>query len=117
MKNSPFKKPKQVLVFNGAQVLIAVFRSLNTASEISGGNLQAISFSCTGRYISTGGFYYRHLHPNIEIEMADLDNLKLPDYDRMCGADRKYHTVKKMAKKRKGKTLKQEIENGYENQD
>ena len=115
MKNSPFKKPKQVLVFNGAQILVAVFRSLNTASEISKGNLQAISFSCTGKYISTGGFYFRHLHPNIEIEMTDLDSLKLSDYDRMCGAERKYHTIKKMAKKRKGKTLKQTIEDEKQN--
>lgn len=100
MRKSKFKEPKTVLVFNGAQVLIAIVRSLHSASLLSGGNLQAISFSCTGKYISTGGFYYRHVHPEIIIEIGDLDNLKLKDYDKMCGEKRRYHSVREMAKKR-----------------
>jgi hypothetical protein len=100
MRKSKFKEPKNVLVFNGARVLIAVVRSLHSASLLTGGNLQAISFCCTGKYISTGGFYFRHLHAEIEIEMGDLDTLKIEDYDTMCGAQRRYHSVREMAKKR-----------------
>lgn len=101
MRKHNLKKSKKVLVFNGAKVLIAVCRSLHSASLLSGGNTQAISFACTGKYISTGGFYYRHIHPDIEIELDDLDNLKLQDYDRMCNyTDRKYYTIKQMAKMR-----------------
>jgi hypothetical protein len=100
MRKSNFKEPKNVLVFNGARVLIAVVRSLHSASTLSSGNLQAISFACTGRYISTGGFYFRHVHPDIEIEMNDLDNLKLEDYDHLCGTKRRYHSVREMARKR-----------------
>jgi hypothetical protein len=100
MRKSKFKEPKNVLVFNGARALIAIVRSLHSASAFSGGNLQAISFCCTGKYISTGGFYFRHVHPEIEIETGDLDNLKLEDYDNMCGVDRRYHSVREMAKKR-----------------
>lgn len=37
-----------VLIFNGAQVLVAVTRSLHSAAELTKGNLQAISFCCTG---------------------------------------------------------------------
>jgi hypothetical protein len=100
MRKSKFKEPKNVLVFNGARVLIAIVRSLHSASVFSGGNLQAISFCCTGKYISTGGFYFRHVHPEIEIEISDLDNLKLEDYDNLCGEERRYHSVREMAKKR-----------------
>ncbi len=101
MKRSPFHQPKQVLIFNGACVLIGITRSLRSASEISGGNAQAISFACTGKYISAGSLYYRHVHPDIEIEMSDLDSLKLQDYDKMCNIDRRYHSVREMARRRK----------------
>lgn len=40
-----------VLIFNGAQVLVAVTRSLHSAAELTKGNLQAISFCCTGKYV------------------------------------------------------------------
>lgn len=105
-KNSPFRKPKQVLVFNRSQVLIAVVRSLHSAKDLSKGNLQSISFSCTGKYISTGGFYFRHIHPDIEIDLTDLGVLKLQDYDGMCGeTDRRYHTVREMTRMKKQKEL------------
>lgn len=100
MRKSKFKEPKNVLIFNGARVLISITRSLQAASLLTGGNLQAISFCCLGKYISTGGFYYRHIHPDIEIDLTDLDKLNLEDYDEMCGEKRRYHTVREMAKKR-----------------
>ncbi len=101
MRKSKFKQPKTVLVFNGARVLIAIIRSLHTASNLTGGNAQAISFCCTGKYVSTGGLYFRHIHPEIEIEITDLDTLRLDDYDEMCSDKREYHTVREMAKMRK----------------
>lgn len=101
MRKSKFKEPKPILVFNGARVLISIFRSLHSAADFSGGNLQAISFSCTGKYISTGGYYFRHISPDIEIEISDIDTLNLLEYDKMCGYKRKYHSVKDMAKRKK----------------
>lgn len=101
MKRSPFRQPKQVLIFNGAYVLIAITRSLRSASEISGSNAQAISFACSGKYISASNLYYRHVHPDIEIEVSDLDTLKLQDYNKMCSVDRRYHSVREMARRRK----------------
>ena len=106
MRRSNFKEPKNVLVFNGARILIAIVRSLHSAAEFSTCNLQAISFSCTGKYISTGGFYFRHFHPEIEIEIQGLDNLKLEEFDIMCGQKRRYHSVRDMAKKRNTKKCK-----------
>ncbi|WP_018667178.1 hypothetical protein [Bacteroides gallinarum] len=89
-----------VLIFNGAQVLVAVTRSLHSAAELTKGNLQAISFCCTGKYVCSGGLYFRHLHPDVEIEMPDLGTLQLKDYDALCGERRTYYPVKKMARKR-----------------
>ena len=71
MRRSTFKRPKMVLIFNGAQVLVAVTRSLHSAAELTKGNLRAISFCCTGKYVCSGGLYFRHLHPDVEIELAD----------------------------------------------
>lgn len=100
MRNSAFNTPKAVLVFNGSQVLIAITRSLHSAAELTGGNLQSISFCCTGKYASSGGFYYRHIHPNVEIELSDLGTLQLKEYDKMCGEKRVYYSAKQMARKR-----------------
>lgn len=116
MRKSKFKEPKVVLVFNGARVLIAIVRSLHSASLLSGGNLQSISFVCTGRYISTGGYYFRHVHPDIEIEVGDLDTLKLEDYDKMCGTERRYHSVREMAHKRSRQEKKSKSNNNVEDE-
>ena len=120
MKNSQFQLPKKVLIFNSSRVLIAMARSLHSASELTGGNLQSISFSCTGRYVSAGGYYYRHIHPDIHISMEDLDVLKLPDYDARCGVKRRYHSLREMnrrqrlEKKRKGQHERKEEESHEE---
>ena len=98
--NGFLRDAKQVLVFNGAFTLVAIVRSVKSTYDLTNGNLQAISNACTGRFISTGGFYFRHTDPTIEIEMNDIGTLKLQDYDQMCGVERKYHTVRCMAKKR-----------------
>lgn len=100
MTKSYLKEPKMVLVFNGARVLIGISRSMHSAALMTGSNLQAISFCCSGKYISTNGFYFRHVHPDIEIEITDLDTLKLEEYDQMCGQQRRYHPVREMARKR-----------------
>lgn len=96
----PFLPSKQVLIFNGAYILVAIARSLHSAAEFSGINLQAISYACTGKYVATGGFYFRHVHPDVEIELSDIDTLKLQEYDHLCGVTRRYFTTREMAHKR-----------------
>lgn len=115
MRNSSFCRPKAVLIFNGAQTLIAITRSLHSAAELTGGNLQSISFCCTGKYASSGGFYFRHIHPDVEIELSDLGTLPLQQYDQMCGEDRIYYTVKQMARKRALLDKKKKNESKNEN--
>lgn len=120
MENSQFQRPKKVLIFNSSRVLIAIVRSLHSASELTGVNPQSISFSCTGRYVSAGGYYYRHVHPDVETKTEDLDELKLPEYDKRCGEKRRYHTLREMNRRHKRdalrkKAVKQNIpEKGHE---
>ena len=42
-------------------------------------------------------FDYRQLHPDILLEMDDLDELTLKEYDDLCGVNRKYISTRKMA--------------------
>lgn len=100
MAKSKFREPKLVLVFNGAKILISVTRSMHSAAQMTGTSLQAIAFCCSGKYIATRGLYFRHIHPDIEIEFADLDRLRLDEYDGMCNEKRRYYTVRVMAHKR-----------------
>jgi hypothetical protein len=96
-KKQKYLDAKNVLIFNmSRQVLIAVVRSLHSAAELTNGNLQAISFACTGKYIASGGYYFRHIHPDVEINMNSLDVLKVKEYDKMCGEERQYYTKKQI---------------------
>ena len=97
MRTSKFKRPNKVLVFNGARVLVAVVRSLCSAAELTNNRASAAHNCCTGKTIRSGLYYYRQLHPDVLIEMDDLDCLKLEEYDKMCGDERKYITTSKMA--------------------
>lgn len=118
MRNSPFRRPIPVLIFNPAQTLIAIARSLHSAAELTRGNLQSISFCCTGKYASSNGFYFRHIHPKVEVEMSDLGTLQLQEYDKLCGEKRIYYSTKQMTHKRelldkkKNKKNEEEQQNG-----
>lgn len=91
---------KIVLVFNRSFNLVAIGRSVHSVAEMTGSNLQSVSFACTGRYISTNGYYFRHLDPNIEVDLTDLCGLKLQEYDRLCGVERRYHSTRELARRR-----------------
>ncbi|MBF0648573.1 hypothetical protein IR083_07060 [Dysgonomonas sp. GY75] len=43
------------------------------------------------------GYYFRHVSPDILIELEDLNNLKLEEYDKMCGEKRNYHPSRQVA--------------------
>ena len=97
MRRSKFKRPCKVLIFNGARVLVAIVRSLHCAAELTHENKSAIHNCCTGKSVRSGVYYYRQLHPDILLEMDDLDNLTLKEYDDLCGVKRKYISTRKMA--------------------
>lgn len=95
-----FLKSKPVLVFNGAHILISIFRSVRSTSEFSGVSAQSISFACNGKQVSAGNFFFRHLHPDVEIEPYDIGSLMLKDYDSLCRVKRPYHTARAMTRKK-----------------
>ena len=88
--NSTFRHPKQVLLFGHTRILVAIFKSMQSCAEITGTSVKTVSRAWKGEYAQAAGFYFRRLHPDVEIEMADLDTLPLEEYDRLCGEVRRY---------------------------
>lgn len=109
MGRNSFKPAKHVLVFNGAKTLVAKVSSLQSTAKIFFTTPQAISFACSGKYISSNSYYFRHEHGNVQIEDEDFGKLNLLEYDRMCGEKRRYHSIRAMAHKHK--TIEQEYKN------
>lgn len=105
-----FHQSKQVLIFNGALTLIAIARSVRSASELSGFTLQSISHACRKRSGTIGNHYYRHIHSDVEIEMEDLGSLNLKSYDQMCNCVGKYYSVREIARKKKEKNRNKETD-------
>ena len=97
MRRSKFRRPQTTLIFNGARVLIAIVRSLNSAAELTHTLPASIYNCCIGKNVRSGVYYYRQLHPDILVDLSDLDNLKLEEYDSLCGDQRKYISTKEMA--------------------
>lgn len=97
MRRSKFRRLNKVLVFNGARVLVAVIRSLCSAAELTHNRASAVYNCCTGKAARSGLYYYRQLHPDVLIEMDDLDSLTLDEYDNLCGVERKYLSTRRMA--------------------
>lgn len=87
---SSFRHPEQVLVFSHTRVLAAIFKSMQSCAEIVGTSVKTVSRACKGEYATAAGFYFRRLHPDIEVDTADLDTLRVEAYDELCGEQRRY---------------------------
>lgn len=59
--------------------------------------------------LRSGAYYYRQLHPDILLEMDDLDKLTLKEYDDLCGINRKYISTRKMAHIRQRAAAKRKL--------
>ncbi len=98
MKES-LKKTKGVppiLVFNPLKRLVGIFASMSGAAKALNTSTTNIKFACDGTCISGCNLYFRQLDPRIEITLDDLANLKLQEYDEMCGVTRRYYLTKNM---------------------
>ncbi|NDV63961.1 hypothetical protein [Bacteroides sp. 224] len=100
---------KQVLVFNPQKRLVAIFHSALAAAKTLGVHTQSVHYACTGRCIAVGKLYLRHLSEDIEITFDDLGELRLEDYDELCGVKRKVYPNSKM--ERKGMKYKNKLTN------
>ncbi len=88
--NSSFRHPKQVLLFGHTRILAAIFKSMQSCAEITGTSVKTVSRACKGEYAQAAGFYFRRLHPDVEVGTEDLDTLRLEEYDELCGEVRRY---------------------------
>lgn len=91
---------KKVLAFNPARILVGVFRSVRAAAEMSGGSAQGVSNASVGRSATSVGYYWRHEHEDVEIEIIDIGELRLEEYDKLCGSKREYISSRDIRGKR-----------------
>lgn len=106
MKKNLIKKTgSPVLVFNPLKRLIGYFHSLTAMASAFGTTNSSIHQACAGNCISSCGLYVRFLANDIEIEESDYGNLRLEDYDKMCGVTRTYYPTASIS--RKGMKYKQ----------
>jgi hypothetical protein len=111
-RRSIFQTHKIVLAFNRQRVLVAMFKSLNSASQTMSIPAQSISHCCLGHHISCFGYYFRHYDID-QVEVTphlDFGTLRLEEYDRMLDLERRYHAPRELnrrrmsAEKRRSKT-------------
>lgn len=88
----------RILVFNPLKRLIAIFQSTVSAGKALGIKSQSIHYVCIGKNISCQGLYFRHLSDEIEVTLDDLGTLKLEEYDKLCGVERKIYKTKNMTR-------------------
>jgi hypothetical protein len=83
-------------------MLVAMYKSLNTASQIMNIPAQSISLCCLGQHISCFGFYFRHYdYDQVEITPhEDFGALRLEEYDKMCNQTRRYHDNRELTRRR-----------------
>lgn len=114
MRKSRNHLPIPVLIFNRTRILIGICRSYRSAAIITLCNPQEISYACTGKRVLCSEYYFRQIHPKIQIDMDDLDKLKLEEYDSMCGVSRKYYSVKTIIKRTNTKKQRQQSKSNTE---
>lgn len=100
MANLNLPSAKRVLAFNASRVLIGVFRSVRSAAEMTQGQAQSISKAAIGKANTTMGYYWRHEHDDVEVEMSDVGTLSIEEYDDLCGVTRKYLNSRNIKGKR-----------------
>lgn len=90
------KQSYRVLVFNPLKRLIGIFQSVTAASKAFGTTATNVHYACSGRSISCCNLYFRHLDDKVEVTFEDLGQLRLEEYDQLCGVTRKYYQTKAM---------------------
>lgn len=93
------KIPVRILVFNPLKKLIAIFQSSNAAASALNIKVQSIHYACTGKTITCGDYYVRHLSDEIEVTIDDLGVLTVQEYDQLCGVERKVYPTKNKTRK------------------
>lgn len=101
MTKNNLGEARVILAFTRHRVLRHISYAIYEVTEYTGLPMQAIASCCSGKYMSSGGYYFRYLHPDIEVTTADLNTLTLEEYDALCGVERRYRSVSEMNKQLK----------------
>lgn len=86
----PSRPEQKVLVFDPKFNLIAITKNINTAAKLTGSYTVSVWLNAKGELISTNNLYFRVIPENIEVDLSDLNSLKLQDFDKLCGLERTY---------------------------
>lgn len=90
---------RKVLIFNKKKILTLIASSVNEAARIDSLHPGNISKVCNGQLMSLGGYYFRYISPEVELELADIGSLQLEEYDKLCGIERPVYSTSKMNRK------------------
>lgn len=92
-------EPQKVLMFNARHTLVALFSSQSEAAKATGISSQAVHFACSGRNISSGGYYFRNYNPAFVIDHTDFGVMTVEKYDEACGYTRRLYSNTTMERK------------------
>jgi hypothetical protein len=100
MANSgKFGTAKPILIFNQRRKLTLMASSILEAARFSKIEATQISRACSGNLMSTKSFYFRYISPEVELAFSDFGQLKLEEYDQLCGVVRPIYATSKMNRK------------------
>ena len=77
------EKQPQILIFNAAGELVAIARSIRSATELTKVDENEIKLCCENRQNRTEQYYSRY---NVDPSIADdtLGKLTIDEYDNLC---------------------------------
>lgn len=93
-----FKTPIRVLAFDNSLRLIGLFQSYSAAEKVTGIKHQILLRCCSGKMISSKGFYFREVPEDTIIDIDDLNSLTLLEFDNKMGSDRFIYATRNMKK-------------------
>ena len=77
------EKQSQILIFNASGELVAIARSVRSATELTKVDENEIKLCCENRQNRTEQYYFRY---NVDPSITDdtLDKLNIEEYDKLC---------------------------------
>ncbi len=96
--NMKFKNPVRVLIFDNRLRLVGIFQSYSAAERVTGIRHQILLRCCKGDMIASNGFYFREVPDDTIIDIDDLNELTVLEFDKQMGENRKIYATRNMRK-------------------
>lgn len=91
-------KPSRILAFDASYILVAAFRSIREAANMTGAVRQSLIKAAYGDIISVKDKYWRILPEDFVLDPDDIGQLTLFEFDESVGEDRKIYATRQMLK-------------------